>query len=95
MKLWKNSNKKEASNTPKIIKETKCTCSACGNVWFYGKQEAWEQKANAMSNAGKAMSCCGGCWPALFIHDKQVIDLNKCPKCGSKAVKKEEVTHSV
>lgn len=97
MGFWKNLNTKtkELSKNPKTIKETKCTCNACGNIWFYGKQEAWEQKANAMSNVGKSMMCCSGCWPALFIHDKKTIDLGKCPKCGSKAVKKEEVIHNV
>src|SRR5699024_1058330 len=39
-------NKKKAQQTkplieekPKQIKETKCTCQACGKVWFYGKEE--------------------------------------------------------
>jgi len=102
--IWKTLNTKtkelvkkleKKPEKPKGIKETKCTCSACGNVWFYGKQEVQDQKANVASNAGKALACCGGCWPALLIPDKQIIDLNKCPKCGSKAVKREEVMHHV
>ncbi|MDY6896406.1 MAG: hypothetical protein SVO01_13465 [Thermotogota bacterium] len=91
--LGKELNKKEQK--PKVVKETKCTCNACGNVWYYGKQEAWEQKANTMSNVGKSLACCSGCLPSLFIPDKKVVDLDKCPKCGSKAIKKEEVMHSV
>jgi predicted nucleic-acid-binding Zn-ribbon protein len=79
----------------KWIKETKNTCKACGNVWFYGKQEVKQQKAAAMQNAGKGMMCCGGCLPAALIPDKKVIDLSKCPKCGSKAVVCEKVTHRV
>lgn len=79
----------------KEIKETKCTCSACGNIWFYGKEEEREGKANSLANCGKAMMCCGGCFPALLIKDKEVKNLNKCPKCGSKAVNKEVVVHSV
>jgi len=27
------------------LRETRCTCSACGNVWYYGKEEV--QKNNA------------------------------------------------
>lgn len=87
------------------IRETKCTCQACGNVWYYGKQEAWENKAknmencgNSMSNTGSDMMCCGGCAPAVFIPQKQatqVKDLSKCPKCNSSAIRKEEVVHEV
>lgn len=79
----------------KKIKETKCICSACGNEWFYGKQEAVKNFGNAMSNTGKSMMCCTGCLPALFLKDKKVADLGKCPKCGSKAVKKETIIHNV
>ncbi|KKS12530.1 MAG: hypothetical protein UU67_C0051G0004 [Candidatus Daviesbacteria bacterium GW2011_GWB1_41_5] len=79
----------------KEVKETKCTCEACQNVWFYGKEEEKERKMNQIHNAGKAMACCGGCLPALLIKEKQVVDLDKCPKCGSRAVKKEVVTHNV
>jgi len=94
MKLWKTSNKK-SSNTLKTIKETKCTCSGCGNVWFYGKQDKIESSSAKMANLGKSMMCCSGCIPALLIPHRQEIDLKKCPKCGSKAVKKEEVIHNV
>ena len=80
---------------PKEIKETKCTCQACSNVWYYGKQEQMQNASNAMSNCGKSMMCCGGCAPAILIPDKKTIDLNKCPKCGSKAITKEVVTHYV
>lgn len=89
----------------KQIKETKCSCSACGNIWYYGKGEAMENFGEKMENFGKSMSntgtdmmCCGGCLPALFIPDKQVKevkDFNKCPECGSKAIKKEIVVHNV
>jgi len=79
----------------KQIKETKCICSACGNIWFYGKEEIKESKLKKRQNLGKSMMCCGGCLPALLIPDKKVIDLNKCPKCGSKAIKKEIIIHNV
>lgn len=79
----------------KEIKETKCTCEACQNIWFYGKVDEREAFLNKMSNVGKSMSCCGGCAPALLIKDKEIKDLNRCPKCGSRAVKKEIITHHV
>ena len=79
----------------KIITETKSTCSACGNVWYYGKQEVSDIKAAKMREVGKAACCWGGCLPAIFIPKKKVVDVDKCPKCGSRAVKKETVTHEV
>ena len=83
------------SPTGKAISETRCTCTACGKVWHYGKLEVTENVGAAMSNVGKSMMCCGGCWPALFIPNKKVVALDKCPNCGSKAVLKEKVTHHV
>jgi len=41
------------------------------------------------------MMCCTGCVPALFIPNKEVVNLDKCQKCGSKAVRKETVEHEV
>ena len=89
----------------KKIKETKCTCKACGKVWFYGKEEAMENfgdkmqnLGNSMSNTGQDMMCCSGCLPAAFMSKapvKDVKDLNKCPDCGSKAIDKEVVVHDV
>jgi hypothetical protein len=79
----------------KTIKETRCTCNSCGNVWHYGKQEALESAGAAMSNAGKGMMCCTGCAPAALIPDKKVADLNKCPECGSKNIRKEQIVHEV
>lgn len=89
----------------KKIQETKCTCKACGNVWYYGKEDVTAQKGeniencgNAMSNCGKSMMCCSGCLPAIFIPDKEikdVQDLDRCDQCGSKVVEKEKVVHHV
>lgn len=89
----------------KKITETKCTCKSCGHIWYYDKQaereqkgKKWEALGNDMSNTGKDMMCCGGCLPAIFIPEKnkvEVKDLNQCDKCGSKAVTKEKVVHEV
>ena len=91
-------------NLPKI-KETKCTCLACGNVWYYGKAESLQNRgqrmmnsANQSSNCSNDLLCCSGCAPALFIPKAQQVpvkDLNKCPKCNSAAIKKEIVIHEV
>jgi len=91
-------NKQEAATVQpkaKIIKETKCTCNACGKIWNYGKKDMDEQKSAKLANAGKAMMCCGGCLPALLIQDKKVVDLAKCPQCGSRNIKSEDVSYEV
>ena len=79
----------------KKITETRCTCRTCGDVWHYGKSDELESAGAAMSNLGKSMMCCGGCLPAAVIPEKKVVDLGRCPKCGSRAVSKEQVVHEV
>jgi DNA-directed RNA polymerase subunit RPC12/RpoP len=77
------------------ITETKNTCTACGRIWYYGKADSLEQTGAALENLGKDMMCCSGCAPAALIPDKKVVDLDRCPDCGSKAVVSEKVTHEV
>lgn len=77
------------------ITETRSACKACGNIWFYGKSDSLEQAGNAMSNCGKSTMCCT-CSPLfMLVPNKKVTDLNKCPKCGSRAIIKEKVIHDV
>lgn len=87
----------EAAPTDKVrtITETKCTCHNCGKVWHYGKKDSLENFSNAAANVGKSMMCCTGCWPALFIHDKKVVDMKKCPQCGSRNITSEKVSYAV
>jgi len=97
--------KRRSGVSVKSIKETKCTCQVCGNVWYYDKQEYLENKgqrminsANQNSNCSSDLLCCSGCWPALFIPRAQQVpvkNLNKCPKCNSSAITKEEVVHNI
>ena len=86
---------KDSKGREKTVKETKSTCKACGNTWYYGKKEMADEASAALHNAGKSMMCCTGCLPALLISDKKVVELNKCPKCGSKAVTSETVSHEI
>ena len=93
---WKLSKEKmKVENKPKKISETRVTCLSCGNVWHYGKTEEFENLSGNLSNLGRSMMCCSGCVPALLIPDGKVTDFDKCPKCGSRAIKKEKVVHDV
>lgn len=79
----------------KKIRENRCTCSACGHIWHYGKAEEVQAKGAALQEAGKAMMCCSGCAPAAFLPNRQVVDLGKCPQCGSRAIEKTVIEHEV
>lgn len=78
----------------KKVVETRCTCLSCGHVWHYGGQEVTQNVANAMENLGNACTfpCC--CLTS-FMPQRPVTDLNKCPKCGSKATECEKVEHDI
>jgi len=79
-----------------IITETKAACQACSEIWYYGKKDKQEQFSNQYNNTCTKPALCCTCSPlALLIPDKKIIELNKCPKCGSRAVKTELVTHNV
>ena len=86
---------KRNSIAPKRIQETRCTCSACGKVWYYGKTDVYNNFSKQLRNAGKnisGVSCC--CWPMSYMG-REETDMGKCPGCGSKAIKKEQITHEV
>ena len=94
----RNYNKNVFKKEKKIrkIQETKCTCSACGNIWFYGKADVTKEINKSDFNTIKTLACCSGCWlPALVIPHREPIDFSKCPKCNSKAITKEAVVHDV
>ena len=80
----------------KKISETKCTCKACGNIWFYGMKDTFANVFDNLSTSVKGLEdtlmcpCCGGGGPS-----RKTIDFDKCPKCGSRAIEKENVIHEV
>jgi hypothetical protein len=85
---------KSKNVSTKQIQETRCTCSACGKVWFFGKSDIYQSYSGKLRNAGKTISGCTCCWPMSYMS-REKTDLEKCPNCGSKAVKKEQIIHDV
>lgn len=81
-------------HTTKKIQETRCTCLACGKVWYYGKSEVFQNYSAKLRNTGKNLSGCTCCWPMSYMS-RENTDLDKCPNCGSKAVNKEQIIHDV
>lgn len=72
------------------IKETKATCKNCGHMWYYDKADAIKDFGEKLSDAGKSMTCCGGCLPKSNVRD-----LDRCPECGSRAIHRETIVHEV
>lgn len=76
------------------MKETKCTCQACGNIWYYGRKEAVEAKMAGLNKFGDTLLRIGQGGLAWLIPENNKQDItNKCPKCNSGAITKEEVNH--
>jgi hypothetical protein len=92
---WRCSKCRRMNRTATVrqVKETQCQCQTCGHVWSYSKLDQMMQVSAAQQNCGKSMMCCSGCAPAAVIPDKQVVDLDRCPACGSRAVVKQNVVH--
>lgn len=83
---------KEAGVRTKTISETKCTCHSCQNVWHYGMRDKLANVGTALENCNNAVSPCGCCGGA---SKQKLVDLNRCPKCGSRNFKQETITHEV
>ncbi|MDD5341468.1 MAG: zinc ribbon domain-containing protein [Patescibacteria group bacterium] len=77
------------NNQGKKIQETKCTCQSCGNVWYYGKKDL---KENARNNLGCYRL---GCYGAGNVYHKNIVNFDKCPKCNSRAIIKEQINYEV
>lgn len=71
---------------PRRVLETGCTCSSCGHVWAY-KQDVIEPASADLQNAGKPIVLFRNCIPT-----QEAVALNKCPKCGSRSLRKKEIT---
>ena len=85
--------KKATCPLSQYISETKGTCKACGNIWFYGKGDVAKSKLDALKNcddATKKCLCC--CYPS---KERTIVDFDRCPKCGSTDITSEMITHEV
>ena len=70
---------------PRRILETICTCGSCGHVWSYKQDIVESAKAN-LQNVGTPIVLFRNCIPS-----QEAVALNKCPKCGSRALRKKEI----
>jgi predicted nucleic-acid-binding Zn-ribbon protein len=87
---------KQISDKPQI-EEIKVTCWQCHHIWFYDESDrtGFGTKPGIKTSLVKTWCCCS-CFPlgfvAFLIPKKK---FNHCPKCGSRAIQKEIVTHNL
>ena len=74
------------------VKEVRATCQSCDHVWHYLPGQGMKQAGEAMQRAGCALMTCGVA--SLFMKKPENL-VSQCPKCGSRAVKSEDVVHNV
>lgn len=85
-----------ARNQKVAITETRATCMACGDVWFYGKEEE-DQVRREGGQFLLETACClpmACCSPTLH-RPESTATLTICPKCNSSAIQRDKVTHYV
>ena len=61
--------------------QTKCICTSCGDIFYYGDYDVIKNAANIFHGSLYSLN--------------QYKDLEQCPKCGSRAIKKKEVYYWV
>lgn len=97
--LRANSQGAEGASKKRVVKETRCTCNACGRVWYFGRAD-WDDELMAL---GTQLTCCGlGCLPGLLalpftnrFAGGALERKSRCPDCGSRAITIELVEHHV
>lgn len=74
------------------IKEIRTTYQSCQHVWHYLPGQKTKEVGETMQRAGCAIMTCG--LASLFMKKPDNLS-GQCPKCGSRAVKSEDVVHQV
>lgn len=95
---WKELNKKRKEKDKEMkskgmVKETKCICNQCGKVWHYLPSEKFFQDSGEFGkDLIQSTACCCNPFGILIGGLRQKPkELDQCPKCNSKNVKKETV----
>ena len=84
--------------TKGMIKEIKCKCNQCGNVWHYLEEDEKKLKTQATSNALIGCGMCCNPFGALFSNkaadlQRELDKMKKCPKCNSTDVTRTPIYH--
>lgn len=83
----------EEFDPKKHIKEIKCKCNQCKNVWHYLPKDEQGQKTEEFGkDLIQSTACC--CNPIGILVGglrKRPRPLDQCPNCNSKDVSKKEI----
>jgi hypothetical protein len=76
----------------KHVTEVKAICAACGNVWYYTVGERVKEFGRKMQRGGEELRTLG---VGRAYMPAGATRTTECPKCGSKAINRETVTHEI
>lgn len=74
----------------RYVRETQGTCSVCKHNWYFNMADILREKGKRMKDTGKDLLALGFL-PLALIPNEQIRDLERCPKCGSRAVTLRDV----
>ena len=78
----------------KAVEEIMCTCNQCGHVWHYLKKDEQILAGQAVGNLMVGAGMCCNPFGSLFVNksieaSREAEKFSKCPKCGTRNIKKE------
>ncbi len=81
------------------IKEIKCKCNQCGNIWHYLEDDEKKLKSQAIGNSMIAAGMCCNPFGALYSNksidiQKEIDKMKRCPKCNSMDFSKNPIYHA-
>lgn len=78
----------------KQVLEYECTCTRCNKVFYYNSDEYLKNLSDKLLASGLSDLSLGLLKPKAAVAgslvDAKVKDFDKCPNCGSIALRKEE-----
>jgi hypothetical protein len=98
IKFTEKKNKEKEMKSKGMIKEIKCKCNQCGNVWHYLEEDEKKLKSQSISNAMIGCGMCCNPFGALFSNksidlQREMDKMKKCPKCNSTDVTRTPTYH--
>ena len=77
--IVKDTHDRAERKSHKKMEQIKCTCNSCGNVYYWGNHDLFKNAINAIDTIR-----------GNIYAFNQLEDIDKCPKCGSRATTKEK-----
>lgn len=81
------------SEINRYVRETQGMCSVCKHVWHFNAKDVFAQTGKQMKNMGKDLLALGVFLPLSLLPNEQIQELERCPKCGTRAVTLSDVVN--